>query len=135
MPKRSSKAAIRACGMAAPPDTQKRTEAHWFQAWSSTRNSRLYMLGTPRKTVAPCAAMAALTSLGSNWLTITNPRLWSKGVSMPTVAAKAWNRGSTTSTRSRPGSNTNACRILVVFTTKLVWLSMAPLGRPVVPDV
>ena len=67
------------------------------------------MLGTPRKTVAPWSAMAALTWRGSKRSTGIRLRPWSRGMSMPTVAAKAWNMGRTTRMRSRPGVRARAC--------------------------
>ena len=52
-PKRCSKADMTAAGIAAPPLTQTRTPAQAATAASSRRSSTPYMLGTPRKTVAP----------------------------------------------------------------------------------
>ena len=62
------------------------------------------------------------------------PQPVSSGVSMPTVAAKAWNMGRTTRTRSS-GAKPRACATPPALATRLRWLSMAPLGRPVVPEV
>ncbi len=92
------------------------------------------MLGTPRKTVAPCRAIAWVTSLGSKRATGTRAKPCSKGVSIPTVAAKAWNMGNTTSTRSS-WVKLSASATLAVLASRLAWVSIAPLGRPVVPEV
>ncbi len=92
------------------------------------------MEGTPRNTVAPCSPMARATWAGSKRGRGTKEKPCSRGVSMPTVAAKAWNMGSTTRRRSSSESS-RAAVTLSVLETRLACVSMAPLGRPVVPEV
>ena len=77
------------------------------------------MLGTPRKIVAPPVSIAALTRRGSKRSAMTRVRPHTSGVSMPTVAAKAWNIGSTSRMRSTPGWNESAAWTLAVLDIRL----------------
>jgi len=54
---------------------------------------------------------------------------------MQAVAANAWNIGSTVMNRSRPGTSSSACWMLRVLKKRLRCVSIAPFGRPVVPEV
>ena len=59
---------------------------------------------------------------------------WDRGINMPHVNSKAWCRGSTLSSRSLVFSG-NSVAMLASMAQKLPWVSMTPLGSPVVPDV
>ena len=93
------------------------------------------MLGTPRKIVARVAAMASATWTGSNFGTGAIAEPLSSGTIIPAVAAKAWNIGKTTRKVSVPGASLRASITESALEMRLRWVSMAPFGRPVVPDV
>ena len=59
---------------------------------------------------------------------------WASGASMVTAKALMWYSGSTASTRSR---GERACSVLMdkALADRLAWVSITPLGTPVVPEV
>jgi len=93
------------------------------------------MLGTPMKIVALCSRMARAVVSGSKRGRGTMVQPKRRELSMHAVAAKAWNIGSTTRRMSSPGFRPRAVTVLVALLTRLRCVSMAPFGRPVVPEV
>ncbi|SKS03675.1 Uncharacterised protein [Mycobacteroides abscessus subsp. abscessus] len=46
-----------------------------------------------------------------------------------------WNNGATATVTSSPRRPMSVPRTLIAFHSRLSWVRIAPLGRPVVPDV
>ena len=95
-----------------------------------------YIVGTPSITVARSWAITL-----SSWSRRKRGnRMISKPQAMPTfitpVMPKTWNRGRAPTTFSWPGRAPTAQRpTWRVLVWSAAWLSMAPLGSPVVPPV
>ena len=92
------------------------------------------IVGTAEKLVIRAADTRSRTSPGSNFGTAsTLPPLNSVG-SVTWLMPTQWNSGAMHSARSVLSTSTCA-RKLTVFQVRLPWVSIAPLGRPVVPEV
>jgi hypothetical protein len=92
------------------------------------------MVGVPQKTLTFSRAMACNTVSGSKrgWMT------WVMPARMPddicTISPKTWKSGRTSSDTSL-GWYCIRSRSRKVFIITLEWVSSAPFGSPVVPDV
>ena len=94
----------------------------------------LNMDGTPNMTVTRWRAMSSSTLSGSKApvRTIVPPFMTMGRDTM--LSAATWNSGAHTSATSSDARSVST-RTLTQFHVMLPWLSVAPLGRPVVPDV
>ena len=94
------------------------------------------MVGTPMKIVGCSRSMVRSTSIGLKWGSRISSQPKRRHRFITAVMPKAWNRGSTPSIFSSPGlvsgPHIPTCTALAY---RLAWVSMAPLGRPVVPPV
>ena len=94
----------------------------------------LNIAGTPNITVTPWRSMWASTSWASNCgSSLTVPPFMIVG-SVIMLRAATWNSGAQTKATSSAASSVSI-NTLMQFHVTLAWLSVAPLGRPVVPDV
>jgi len=130
--KRRSKACSTSTGIAAPPDTQIRSEV--VSTSSGSWSIAEYIVGTPSKTVTRSRSMMPRALPASK-------RGRSESEPPAAIAAlsahvwpKAWNSGSApSSTASGPSSKSS--RQTATFSVRFVCVSSAPLGVPVVPEV
>ncbi len=95
----------------------------------------LYMVGTPSKIVTLsrsmiCSALPA-SNLGSR---VRVPPPTTEAFS-PQVSPKTWNSGRQPITTSSAELCSRVCAVSVALRASPAWVSWAPFGRPVVPDV
>ena len=93
------------------------------------------MVGTPAKTVTRWASSSSSAWRGSKRGSSTSVAPMEKPALRFTVAPKVWNSGSATRWVSSPGWEPKRRLQVRAFITWLEWLSSAPLGCPVVPEV
>lgn len=93
------------------------------------------MVGTPSKMVAPYSHIIRMASSGSNRSCRMRVAPTRKVVLSATDWPKVWNRGREPMTTSSPLMGWTSNALTVAFITRLRWVSMAPLGTPVVPLV
>ena len=90
--------------------------------------------GTPNMVVTRCFSMSSSTMPGSNICSrITVAPFQSEGIGV-TLRPPMWKSGATTSVRSSDNPS-KARDALMLFHRMLPCDSIAPFGRPVVPDV
>ena len=90
--------------------------------------------GTPNIVVTRCAAMSASARPGSKArCRMMSPPFWNV-TSVVTLRPPMWKIGAGVSVTSFC-STSKACSALMLFHQKLPCVSMAPFGRPVVPEV
>ncbi len=92
------------------------------------------MVGTPRKTVARSRSMASNTALGSNRGTSDSVPPNRMAMLSTLDRPKTWNSGRTANVTSSSRTS-NRPPATVQFMNSWKWVSIAPLGRPVVPLV
>ena len=139
MPNFSSNWLITSTGIAAPPDTpSRRTDAIALRSWRSAAPGRfssvMYIVGTPAKIVTLCACIALNTASGSKRgsSTIDAPAI--RAAFICTVWPKLWKSGSTIRCTSSAAWRMIAW-LAMMFIATLEWVSSAPFGLPVVPEV
>jgi hypothetical protein len=92
------------------------------------------IVGTAKNEFTRCSSMTRSVSAGSNRRTITaQPPRSSAGFTVP-LSPPMWNSGASASVRST-GVKSRPSAWLTAFHVMLPWVSTAPLGRPVVPEV
>ena len=122
-------------GIAAPPDMQRRRVEVSAESALSHASIALYIVGTPWKIVMPSRAMISSALSGSNRGIIEIiARLQMPAFSVH-VWPKLWNSGSAPSSLSSSVISPSVDAATVQFLYRLAWVSSAPLGLPVVPDV
>jgi hypothetical protein len=93
-----------------------------------------YMAGTPNIDVTRYFSMFSSTIPGSNICSMTTVAPFRNASSGVTLRPPMWNSGATTSVISSELAS-SARNALMLFQMMLPWVSIAPFGRPVVPDV
>jgi hypothetical protein len=93
------------------------------------------MVGTPTMIVTPCAAIVASAAAGSNRGSIVTLAPQRTAVFSVTVCPNEWNRGRPPKIISSGVSCSRVVAVTSALRVRLAWVSSAPLGRPVVPDV
>ncbi|MNI73826.1 hypothetical protein D3C73_1298620 [compost metagenome] len=126
-------------GKLAPPETAMRrflrNRARSAVSSSAFSNAQ-YMVGTPAKKVMACFCISAMACFASKRGTMTNVAARAKPAFICTVEPKVWNSGNVTKWRSGFSNELlNNCTEPSAFSTRLEWVSSAPLARPVVPLV
>ena len=92
------------------------------------------IVGTAKKEVTRCCSITASVSAGSNRRTTTaHPPPSRAGLTVP-LRPPMWNSGARARVRSACAKSI-PMDWLTAFHVMLPWVSTAPLGRPVVPDV
>ena len=123
-------------GRGAPPDRQNSSDCRSSGASLGYSSKAWNRLGTPGNWVGWRRFSAFMTMAISKRGSSTSSAPISMPMFITTVMAKTWNRGSTPMMRSSPsfvsGSHMATWRALAAM---LAWVSMAPMGMPVVPPV
>ena len=92
------------------------------------------MVGTPENSVTFSLSMRPRQRPGSNRGASTMVAALRNAASICTTCPNTWNSGSATSTTSSGRTSPSSTQISA-FISRLEWVSIAPLGRPVVPEV
>ena len=130
-----SKFFITSAGIAAPPEMQARSEDMSADSASSTCSIPAYIVGTPSKTVTlsrPTTSSALAAS--KRGMRVRQAPLATAALS-PQVRPKQWNSGRQPMTTSSSDSSTRVSAVVRALVIMLSWVSSAPLGWPVVPEV
>ena len=90
--------------------------------------------GTPNMVVTPCLGIASSTAPGSKLRSSTTVAPRMKALSGVTLSPPMWNSGAQTRVTSELWVSMPKAA-LMLFQSTLPWVSIAPLGRPVVPEV
>ena len=100
-------------------------------------SSDQYIVGTPEKAVTFSLIIVSMTALGSKRGRSTIVEPLNRNAFIWTVWANEWNSGRATSdtTPSRGSNGSAISREIIALVSILLWVSSAPLGLPVVPDV
>src|SRR3954454_8776994 len=93
-PNCSSNARRISTAIAAPPDTQRRSLDRSREGALSACSSAVYIVGTPRKIVAPPCSMMSSARSASNRGSSDSVAPESSAAFMPTLWPNAWNRQS-----------------------------------------
>ncbi|CAM5236589.1 hypothetical protein SFUMM280S_08526 [Streptomyces fumanus] len=93
------------------------------------------MVGTPIRTVHPSASIRSSASSAVNPPIRTSLAPARNVVPMPQIWPKVWDSGRQPSSTSAGRIAKGESIVVVTFITRLRWVSAAPLGRPVVPEV
>src|SRR5687768_3738839 len=121
-------------GTGAPPQIAERTDDRSAAAHRGERAIARNIAGTPNRNVTRYRSISSSVPSGSKADTrIAVPPLQNVG-STVWLSAATWNIGALTSVTSVLVTSTSTRR-LTVFQVTLAWVSMTPLGRPVVPEV
>ena len=125
---------ISGSGTGAPPQMSMRIEVRSASlnggTWLMNRN----IAGTPKIVVTPYFGTSASAATGSKlrWRTISPP--FCSVSSVVTLSPPMWNSGANTSVTSSSRMS-SVLAALALFHQKLACVSIAPFGRPVVPEV
>jgi hypothetical protein len=121
-------------GIAEPPDTQSRSELVSYWSRSGWLSMAWYIVGTPWNTVTLSRWMISSALAGSKRGTIDSSPPTAIVAFRPQVWPKEWNSGSAPRTTS---SAVVWARSIMpwALARRFAWVSSAPLGLPVVPDV
>ena len=135
MPNAASNERSSSTGRAAPPLTQIRSELRSYRSRSGWCSSAAYMVGTPSNTVTRQRWMISSAWPGSNRASRASAAPEFTAVFSPQVSPNTWNSGRHPMTTS-DGLRLNSVSALSwALVRRLAWLSSAPLGCPVVPEV
>ncbi len=134
-PKRRSNPCRISTGRDAPPEMHMRRLATSAAAAPGCCSSAAYMVGTPSNTVARSRAMASSTVCGSKRGTRVSEAPLRTATFMVQVCPKMWNSGRQPTITSSDVSRWTSVTLTSVLWRSPAWVSAAPLGRPVVPDV
>ena len=121
-------------GIAEPPEQQILSDEWSRSSRESSLSIALYIVGTPAKIVTWSRSMISSALAGSKRGMNVSVAPESAQVFMQHVWPNEWNSGSAPSTMSST-SVPNTASIASAFLNMLSWVSSAPLGWPVVPDV
>ena len=94
----------------------------------------MYIVGTPWNTLTRWRWIVSSTARASNRGTIVRQAPAATEAFSPQVWPNEWNSGSAPSTTS-PAASENGPAEISALRIRLAWVSSAPLGVPVVPDV
>ena len=122
-------------GSDAPPDAQTRRLEVSNRSLSGTDSSPMYMVGTPRKTFTLSASQIRSACSGSNLgsRVMHAPEYIAQFIAQ--VCPNEWNSGSPPN-RTSPGPlGISVSTEVITLVRRFSWLSSAPLGLPVVPEV
>ena len=129
-----SKPRISSPGIAEPPEQQSLSDEWSCCSRASQLSIALYIVGTPANSVTLSRSMISSAFAGSKRGMNVSVAPDSAHAFMQHVWPKEWNSGSAPSTMSS-SSKPNRSRDAWAFLSMLSWVSSAPLGWPVVPDV
>ncbi len=126
---------ITSTGMADPPEMQVRRLDMSYDDASSTCSIPAYMVGTPSKTVTWSRPTTSRAFSASNRGMSVRQAPVSTAALSPQVSPKQWKRGRQPITTSSSVSSTRVSALTAALLIMLAWVSSAPLGWPVVPEV
>ena len=133
-PKASSNPRSTSTGSAAPPETQSRNVEVSATSVPAC-NIATYMVGTPSKTVTPSRSITFSAVAGSNRGISVRHAPDTTAALSPQVCPKLWNSGRQPITTSSGPISISVVVDTVALRCMLAWVSSAPLGVPVVPEV
>src|SRR5262249_54440170 len=134
-PKAASNPRSTSTGSAAPPETPTRRVETSQRGRSGQARRATYIVGTPSKTVTRPRAINSSAFSGVNRDTRVRRAPTRTAVLRPQVWPKEWNSGRPPKMTSSGPTWTRSVAVTSTLDTRLAWVSSAPLGRPVVPDV
>ena len=138
-PKRALNSRRISTGSEAPPETATSMFSAIFSTStsppSSAPRSPQYIVGTPAKKVMSSFCSRSTAACGSKRGTRKRVEPEANPAFICTEEPKEWNSGSVTRCRSPVGRTPSIRLHSRALSTRLEWLSSAPLGWPVVPEV
>ncbi|GAB3844998.1 hypothetical protein GCM10027610_060420 [Dactylosporangium cerinum] len=93
------------------------------------------IVGTPMNSVHPCFSIRSSARAASNRRISTTDAPASRQVPSPQMRPNEWCNGRPPSRTSSAVTPNGDSLVTMMFIVTLRWVSIAPLGRPVVPDV
>ena len=134
-PNFSSKARISSAGIAAPPDMHRRSVEVSAVSAESAWSIALYIVGTPWKIVTRSRAMISSAFSGSKRGSIVTVAPLSTLEFIVHVCPNEWNSGSAPRRTSSLESLARVLPVAAQLRPRFAWVSSAPFGLPVVPEV
>jgi hypothetical protein len=134
-PNASSKARSTSTGIAAPPEMHSRSVDTSYAARSGLWSNAENIVGTAANTVTWCPARICSARVGSKRGSRLRDAPDATAVLSVHVCPNEWNRGSPPNTTSSAVSCSRSVHITSVLRARLPWVSSAPFGWPVVPEV
>ncbi len=134
-PKASSNFFITSTGIAEPPEMQVRRLDTSYDEASGALSIPAYIVGTPSKTVTSSRPITSSAfSASKRGISVRQAPL-STAALRPQVRPKQWKSGRQPITTSSGVSSTRVSAETAALERMLAWVSSAPLGLPVVPEV
>ena len=133
-PKTSATESMTATGRLAPPDTAIRSTGRRSSARAAASRP-MYMVGTPMNTLTFSPTISSRAAAPSKRGSSTRVDPAKKPAFIAQVWPKEWNSGRQPRMTSSAVSNITEVAVTIAFIVMLSWVSTAPLGAPVVPEV
>src|SRR5215217_56780 len=134
-PNFSSNARISSAGIAAPPDMHVRSEEQLASSADEQWSIALYIVGTPWKIVTLSRSMISSAFSGSKRGSIVTVAPTLTALFMVHVWPNEWNSGSAPRSTSSALISPSFWETPAEFLYRFRWVSSAPFGLPVVPEV
>src|SRR3954464_979895 len=134
-PNLSSKERISSAGIAAPPDMQIRSDEQSALSHDAEWSIALYIVGTPWKRVALSRSMISSALSGSKRGSIVTVAPTLTALFIVQVWPNEWKSGSAPSSTSSLLISPSFCDTPAELRYRFAWVSSAPFGCPVVPEV
>ena len=122
-------------GRAAPPDTQVRSVDTSYDARFGTPSIAAYMVGTPSYTVTLSRPITCSAFTGSNRGIRVSVAPEAMAAFSPQIIPNTWNSGRQPITTSSGPISIRVRAVTAWFLFRPAWVSSAPFGFPVVPEV
>jgi hypothetical protein len=134
-PNVSSNARMISTGIAEPPETHSRRLETSVCPAPSECSMPANIVGTPSKTVTLSRSITCRALAPSNRGMSVSIEPLRTAVLRPQVSPKTWNRGRQPMITSSAVFSMSVSAVVRQLPARLAWVSSAPLGCPVVPDV
>ena len=131
----SSKDRISSAGIAAPPDMQSRRVDASAPSAESQCSIALYIVGTPWKTVTRSRSRISSALSGRKRGSIVTVEPVAIALFIVQVCPNEWKSGSAPSSTSSSVKPASLPPVALQLRYRFAWVSSAPFGVPVVPDV
>ena len=122
-------------GSEAPPEMHTRSDAACAGSASGRCSIAAYMVGTPSKIVTASRWMISSALAPSNLGSSVSVPAAATVAFSPQVRPKTWNSGRQPITTSSLLFFSSVCAVSWALRTRPAWVSSAPFGWPVVPEV
>ncbi len=122
-------------GIGAPPDMQYLSAERSYSRSDSWWSSAKYMVGTPANTFTRSRSMISNASSGVKRGSSVMVPPAAIDAFCTTVCPNEWNSGSAPNITSSPPTGTSRGTTTAQLISRFEWVSSAPLGLPVVPEV